>query len=233
MFETPIAKSVRFGSDLRRKGSILSIAAIVASDSTPSMSVSVSTTVKTPHQSDRSARTPWKWGRHDAVFERVGREVDQVLGIQPHDLTHDQAEDGREDLRRQDFHPLRLRGSEDENESQGSDSQNEHLRLHVQELRRCLGHDAPEFVSVEGMSQHEGKLLGDDQEADRGEHPLDDGGREDRAEPGGLEVRQDKLHEPRQADGDEQEADSRPPGLLYPGAAFPRATPAPGRPPVR
>ena len=62
MFEKPIALSVRFGSDLRRKGSILSIAAIVANDSTPSISVSVSTVVKTAHQSERSAITPWKFG---------------------------------------------------------------------------------------------------------------------------------------------------------------------------
>ena len=45
MFEMPIARSVLFGSDLRRNGSILSMAAIVASDSTPSISVRVSTVV--------------------------------------------------------------------------------------------------------------------------------------------------------------------------------------------
>ena len=47
-FETPIALSVRFGSDLRRNGSILSMAAIVASDSTPSINVRVRTVVNVP-----------------------------------------------------------------------------------------------------------------------------------------------------------------------------------------
>ena len=63
MFETPIAKSVRFGSDLRRNGSILSIAAIVASDSTPSIIVRVSTVVDSAHQSEGSANIPVKLGK--------------------------------------------------------------------------------------------------------------------------------------------------------------------------
>ena len=54
------------------------------------------------------------------------------------------------------------------------------------------------------MSEYEGKLLGDDQEANRGKHPLDDRGREDRAEAGSFEKGQHKLHETRQADGHQQ-----------------------------
>ena len=57
--------------------------------------------------------------QHDAVLERVGGEIDHVLGIQPHDLAHDQTEDGREDLRRHDLQPLRLQRGEDEDEREG------------------------------------------------------------------------------------------------------------------
>ena len=62
MFRTPIAKSVRSGSILRRYGSILSTAAIVASDSTPSIITSVNTVATTAQTSERSANTPAKSG---------------------------------------------------------------------------------------------------------------------------------------------------------------------------
>src|SRR4051794_17905281 len=62
-FDMPIANRVRLGSDLRRKGSILSIAAIVASDSTPSIIVSVSTTVASVHQRLGLANMPTKLGK--------------------------------------------------------------------------------------------------------------------------------------------------------------------------
>ncbi len=61
-FEMPIAWSVLFGSDLRRNGSILSMAAIVASDSTPSISVRVRTVVASAHHSVWSLNIPWKFG---------------------------------------------------------------------------------------------------------------------------------------------------------------------------
>src|SRR5271156_5133325 len=62
MFEMPIALRVTFGSDLRRNGSILSIAAIVANDSTPSIKVRVKTVVKSAHQSEWFVNSPWKFG---------------------------------------------------------------------------------------------------------------------------------------------------------------------------
>ncbi len=62
MFETPIASRVRFGDDLRLNGSILSMAAMVASDSTPSISVRVMTTVMTVHHNALVASKTWKFG---------------------------------------------------------------------------------------------------------------------------------------------------------------------------
>ena len=61
IFEMPIALSVLFGSDLRRNGSILSMAAIVANDSTPSINVRVKTVVpERPPQASGSLTVPGK-----------------------------------------------------------------------------------------------------------------------------------------------------------------------------
>ena len=46
--------------------------------------------------------------QHHAVRERVIREVNHVLRVQPQDLAHDQPEDGREHLWRHDFQPFCL-----------------------------------------------------------------------------------------------------------------------------
>src|SRR4051812_19232930 len=62
MFETPIAISVRLGFDLRWNGSILSIAITVASDSMPSIKVSVMTVVVIAIQRLESFHAPRKWG---------------------------------------------------------------------------------------------------------------------------------------------------------------------------
>ena len=81
-FDTPMARNVPFGCDLRRNGSILSTALMVASDSMPSMSVSVTTMTRMLPQSSGRFHTvsnaggvmpPWRISAGMAIKYRASR----------------------------------------------------------------------------------------------------------------------------------------------------------------
>ena len=71
--EIPIACSVLFGSDLRRKGSILSMAATVAIDSVPSMRVTVMTMSRTSSHKSGLSKDPLKVRKTKALVQDIGR----------------------------------------------------------------------------------------------------------------------------------------------------------------
>ena len=75
--------------------------------------------------------------------------------------------------------------------------QDEDLRVHLHESRRCFAHDAPKLVLLELVArttEDQRQLLGDDQKPDRREHPLDHRGGEYRREASHLEPGQNDLH---------------------------------------
>src|SRR4029077_8787925 len=63
VLETPMARKVTLGFDLRLNGSILSIAWIVASDSTPSIRVNVITVTRMLHHNSVRSQASVQWGK--------------------------------------------------------------------------------------------------------------------------------------------------------------------------
>ena len=71
-----------------------------------------------------------------------------------------------------------------------------------------MGHFAqhrPEFVGLELHSHEEWNLLDDDHQADRRQHALDGGGREDGAQARDLQPGKDHLEHTRDGDGDQDQ----------------------------
>ena len=205
MFETPIAKSVRFGSDLRRNGSILSIAAIVASDSTPSIRVRVRTVVASAHQSEWSANSPRKFGSTMPCLNGLSGMWIRWSPPRPRNQPRTSPTTAAITCGGTTFSHRALSDASAKISARQKMPTKKTFGSMLQELRRRLAHDAPELVRCELVADEQGQLLGDDQQADRREHPLDHRGGEDRGEAGQLEPGQDDLHQARQADGHQQQ----------------------------
>ena len=84
VLETPMARKVTLGFDFRLNGSILSMAAIVASDSVPSMRVRVIMMSKRDH-----IILVWKgvneMGKYDAMFKHIEGYMNEPFLLEPQD----------------------------------------------------------------------------------------------------------------------------------------------------
>ncbi|KAJ3063382.1 hypothetical protein HK102_008496 [Quaeritorhiza haematococci] len=95
--------------------------------------------------------------------------------------------------------------AEREQERQAHHAQPEDTGLHVPEGRRRLGQVFEELMRVVVGAEEVRQLLGDDHQADRGQHPLHHRRREDRAEAGRLEGAEHELDDADDRDDDQQQ----------------------------
>src|SRR5262249_10154715 len=100
--------------------------------------------------------------RHnDAVFERIGRNIDQEFGIDMHDLTENGADGDSDQLRRHHaqfcFGQQFWKGEQNE---QANDTDEKYCRIGLHQVGGSFGHETEELVSMTLMTDQSRNLLG-------------------------------------------------------------------------
>jgi len=124
------------GPTSARQGSIRSTALAVASDSTPSIRVSVTRMINAGLISKRSANRPDEMREIPFVLEQIGNLNQLVLAFEPHQPGQQGTDHHRDQLRGDDLGPTRLDRPEREDQGQAEDRQPEHLGVDERKLRR-------------------------------------------------------------------------------------------------
>ena len=234
MFEMPIALSVLFGSDLRRNGSILSMAAIVASDSTPSIRVRVRTVVNSAHQSEWLVNSPWKFGITMPCLNGLAGMWIRRSPSRPRNQPEDQPDHRRDHLRRHDLHPPRLERRQREDQRQAEDPHDEDLRVHRHELRRRLARRCPRTRAPRTcVPKISGSCLAMIKSPIAASIPSTTEAGKIAAKRASLNLARTTCTDARQADGAQQERIADLHGRPGRAAASRRRAPAPARRPAR